>query len=91
MLSDISYRDLKEWDAFFKIEPDPWERLLTVIKLGFSAMCNTEKHHVDPEIFDPMNPARQELQRKNNRPKKRMSPNQVAAMLRSKYSIEEVP
>ncbi|KKM69741.1 hypothetical protein LCGC14_0954400 [marine sediment metagenome] len=54
MLDELSPEQFDEWIAYRSIEPDPWERLIAIVKNGFSALCHVWDMKMEPDAFDPM-------------------------------------
>ncbi len=50
----VTATDFDWWEAFDKLEPDPWDRIREVLKLGFAAIVAAwTSAEVDPDSFDP--------------------------------------
>jgi len=43
---------MDEWVAFRRVEPDPVERVLHVLKVGFAALCLAHGMELEPESFE---------------------------------------
>lgn len=54
MLDELSPEQFDEWIAYRSIEPDPWERLIVIVKNGFSALCNAQGAKLEPDVFDTL-------------------------------------
>ncbi len=52
MLDELSPEQFDEWKAYRSIEPDPWERLIAIVKHGFALLCNAQGAEVEPDDFD---------------------------------------
>lgn len=63
---------LLEWAAFERIEPDPLEVIIDVLRLGFAAL--SVGAHVSPDDLDP---------RRQKQEGGHASPNEMVAALRS--------
>ena len=53
MLDGLLPQEFDEWLAYREIEPDPLDRLFTILRLGFSAVCNAWGGKVEPRHIDP--------------------------------------
>jgi len=54
MLDGLTPEQFDEWLAYREVEPDPLERLIEILKLGFVAVCASWGMHIRPEDIDPM-------------------------------------
>jgi hypothetical protein len=53
MLDELSPEQFDEWIAYRSIEPDPWDRLISIVKHGFALLCSAHSSEaVDPDVFD---------------------------------------
>lgn len=55
MLDGLIPGEFDEWLAYREIEPDQLDRIITILRLGFTYLCNAwemkiEPHHVDPYL-----------------------------------------
>ena len=78
MLDGLLPHEFDEWLAYREIEPDPLDRLFTILRLGFSAVCNAwgakvEPKHIDPYLDKQTGPAAVQQQE--------VSPDQAVAMV----------
>lgn len=53
MLDRLTPGEFDEWLAYEEIEPDPLERIVTILGLGFAALSNALGVSLGPEYFDP--------------------------------------
>lgn len=53
MLDGLLPGEFDEWLAYREIEPDSQDRLFTILRLGFSAVCNAWGGKVEPKHIDP--------------------------------------
>lgn len=53
VLDSIEPKDMDEWIAFERIEPDLMETLIGVVKLGFMAVMGAWGAECTPDSFDP--------------------------------------
>ena len=74
MLERIEPGEFDWWVAYERLEPDPTERIVEILKLGFAGLCNCWGAKVEPDYFDP-------------KPKEpvEVAPQQAVAMLRQAY------
>lgn len=56
MLDELSPEKFDEWLAYRSIEPDPWERLIAIVKHGFAALCNAQGATMEPDDLDRLMP-----------------------------------
>lgn len=49
MLDGLTPDQFAEWRAFRRLEPDPMERIIQILKLGFATLAGGG---IDPEQFD---------------------------------------
>ncbi|KKM87080.1 hypothetical protein LCGC14_1272510 [marine sediment metagenome] len=75
MLDELSPEQFDEWIAYRSIEPDPWERLIAIVKKGFSALCHAWDMKMEPDDFDPMAEQKSE----------NISPEEAARQVRQAY------
>lgn len=55
MLDSITPEKWAEWIAFRHLEPDPMDRIITILKLGLAAVCwSLGNNAVEPDQFDPL-------------------------------------
>ncbi len=76
MLAGLTPGQFAEWIAYRRLEPDPVELIVEVMKLGFAAIVQTWGGKVEPSYFDP----------RSDRSKEEtvnQTPEQTAAMFRS--------
>lgn len=74
MLDQIEPRQFDEWVAWRRLNPDPVERIATILKLGLAASANAWGAAIEPDQLDPLNPTPDEAPD--------MSPEQMAAAVR---------
>ena len=77
MLDGLLPGEFDEWLAYREIEPDPLDRLFTILRLGFSAVCNAWGAKVEPQHIDPY----LEMQTGTAAVQQEASPNQAVAMV----------
>ena len=77
MLDGLLPGEFDEWLAYREIEPDPLDRLFTILRLGFSAVCNAWGAKVEPQHIDPY----MERQTGTAAVQQEASPNQAVAMV----------
>jgi len=53
LLAHLTPGELDEWMAWRRIEPDPYKRLLEVLKMGFAAVCAAQGYAIEPAKLDP--------------------------------------
>ncbi len=53
MLDSLTPGELDEWIAYREIEPDPMERIVRLLAVGFAALCNVWGAKVKPVDFLP--------------------------------------
>lgn len=56
MLDGLTPRQFAEWIAFRRLQPDPLDRLIRIVKLGFAALCNSWGAKLEPDDLDPLKP-----------------------------------
>jgi hypothetical protein len=67
--------EMDRWRAFRQLQPDPLERIAVILKLGFTAICNSWGAKLHPDDFEPA----AEKKAKDDV----MTPNQAAALATS--------
>jgi hypothetical protein len=73
MLDGVTPQQFDEWLAYRELEPDPLERLIGVVKLGFATLVAAWGMKIEPSDLDPWGSEPQEA-----------SPEQSAAIVRGK-------
>jgi len=54
MLDSLTPEQFDEWLAYRELEPDPVERIVRVLCLGFAALCGAWGGKIEPSYFDPL-------------------------------------
>ena len=52
MLDRLTPGDFDEWLAYYELEPEPLERIITILGRGFAAVANGWGAKFKPEDFD---------------------------------------
>lgn len=64
------------WEAFERVEGEPWARIAEILKLGFATLANCWGAKLEPDFFEPQ---------KANRAPTVSGPAQAERMLRAAY------
>lgn len=79
MLDELEPHQFDEWVAYRTLEPDPVERIVEILKRGFTALVLSWGGELDPDDLDPKDFS-------NDKRNEAMSPAQSAAMARQAIS-----
>jgi len=76
MLDSVTRAQFEEWLAYREIDPDPMDRIIHILRLGFCAICNAWGAKLEPKDFDPF----AEGEASATSESQQLSPQQAAAM-----------
>ena len=79
MLDEITPEQFDEWMAFRKLEPDPEERVRTILVNGLGALCHAWGVKLSREDLDPALKEQTAVQE--------VTPEQALAMARASYGV----
>jgi hypothetical protein len=83
MLDGIERKQFDEWLAYRELEPDPIDRIVSILRLGLCAVANAwggklEPQHIDPDLAREMSEASGQT---DSEPIQEVTPNQGAAIV----------
>lgn len=82
MLDGLDPGEFDEWLAYREIEPDPVDRIITILRLGFVYLCNAWGAKIDLTDIDPYMKATGEAGSGGGG---EVSPQQAAAMMTAAF------